>query len=58
MELAHDLFVQRQEICVVHEAWYCHEENYYGLMACRRLDTHERFYVVEETGLVLVPVVE
>lgn len=56
MHEEHDTFLQRQEICTAKNAWYEETENYHGLLACHRLDDHSLFYVVEDTGLELVPV--
>ena len=52
----HDLFVLRQEICAVANGWYVPGENYHGLIGCRSLSDHSQFYVVEDTGMSLVPV--
>jgi hypothetical protein len=51
----HREFLRRQDICRAQDAWYEQADNYYNLIACHRLDTHELFYVVPETGLALVP---
>ena len=56
MHYEHDLFIRRQEICIAKDGWYEASENYHGLLACHRLDDHSLFYVVEDTGLELVPV--
>jgi hypothetical protein len=51
MHADHDQYVLRQEICKVHYGWYVPSGNYHGLMACRSLDDHSLFFVIEDTGL-------
>lgn len=53
MHYDHNRFVLRQETCIAHDGWYTPDENYHGLLACRRLSDHSLFYIVEDTGLEL-----
>lgn len=54
----HDHFVNNQQTCVAHRGWYVPDENYHGLLACRKLSDHSLFYIVRDTGLELVPTIE
>jgi hypothetical protein len=44
---------RRIDICRTHQAFYLAREDYYGLLACRKLSDHSLFYVVRETGMAL-----
>jgi len=53
MHEQHNAYVNNQQRCEAFSAWYVHSEDYHGLISCHRLDNHEQFYIVPETGLIL-----